>query len=388
MKHLSEAADRLTGQSMFQLLARVLELQRLGKDIIRFEIGDSTLVVHQHIIDATKRALDEGHIRYTNSQGMRELRSAVCDYIEKSLHFRPSVEQVMIMPANAIIDSVVRCTVNPGEEVIAPDPGFVTYQAVFDYTGIKKIPITQHERDSRFRIDAKEMDKSVTKSTRLIIHNSPNNPTGMAVDQSDAQAVYRIAEKHDLYLLSDEIYSRLVYDKAHVSPGIYDKCAERTIILDGFSKGYCMSGWRLGYAVGPVDVIKKMALLFETIYSCVPPFIQMAGISALTEHQDAIDGYRDLVKKSRDLIVKELNALPGVSCPIPEGAIYAFANITGTGLTSQQFADRMLEDAGVSLLPGDNFGPAGEGYVRLCFARTEDTIREGCARMRASLERL
>jgi aspartate aminotransferase len=373
---------------MFQLLARVQELQRAGKDIIRFEIGDSTLVVHQHIIDATKKALDDGHIRYTNSQGILELRQAICDYTETSLGFRPDPEQVMIMPANGVIDSVIRCTVNPGEEVIVPDPGFVTYQAVFNYTGVKGIPLRQHEENGRFRIHPEELRDIMTPSTRLIIHNSPNNPTGMAMDSADIEQIYRIAEEKDVYLLSDEIYSRLVYDKSHYSPGVYDQCRERTIILNGFSKGYCMSGWRLGYAIGPVPVIKKMALLLETIYSCIPPFIQYAGISALTEHQEKIEGYRDLVKESRDLIVQELNALPGVSCPLPEGAIYAFPNITDTGLTSQQFADRMLENAGVALLPGPNFGPAGEGYVRLCYARTPDTIREGCARMRRSLEAL
>lgn len=372
---------------MFQLLARVQELQRQGKDIIRFEIGDSTLVVHQHIIDATKKALDDGQIRYTNSQGILELREAICDATQKSHGFRPVPEQVMIMPANAIIDSVIRCVVNPGEDVVSPDPGFVTYQAVFNYTGTRKIAVPQREQDGRFRVDPEEMGKLVTPNTRLIINNSPNNPTGMAMDEKDIEGVYRVAEKNDTYLLSDEIYSRLVFDKPHFSPSVYDQCKERTIILNGFSKGYCMSGWRLGYAIGPVDVIKKLALLLETIYSCLPPFIQYAGIAALTEHQDAIESYKDLVKKSRDCVVRELNALPGVNCPLPEGAIYAFPNIRGTGLTSQQFADRML-DSGVAVLPGTGFGALGEGYVRLCFARTEDIIREGCARMKASLERL
>ncbi len=373
---------------MFQLLARVQELQRAGKDIIRFEIGDSTLVVHQHIIDATKKALDDGHIRYAHSQGLLELREAICDYTERSLHFRPTPDQVMVMPANAIIDSVVRCVVDPGEEVIVPDPGFVTYQAVFNYMGVRNINVRQHEEQGKFRIHPEDIRRLITPATRLIIHNSPNNPTGMAVDKEDVEQIYRIAEEKDVYLLSDEIYSRLVYDKAHVSPSVYDQCRERTIILNGFSKGYCMSGWRLGYAIGPVALIKKMAMLFETIYSCLPPFIQYAGISALTEHQERIEAYVQLVKHSRDVITQELNALPGVSCPLPEGAIYAFPNIKNTGLTSQQFSDRMLEHAGVSVLPGVNFGPAGEGYVRLCFARTEETIKEGCARMRSSLTAL
>ncbi len=387
MKHLSQASQGLTGQSMFQLLARVQELQRQGRDIIRFEIGDSTVPAHPHIVDATKRALDAGHVRYANSQGLLELRETVCAFTQRSLGFRPDPEQVMIMPANAIVDAVVRCVVNPGEDVVAPDPGFVTYQAVLNYTGIRKIPVVQHERDGRFRIDPDELGRLVTGSTRLIINNSPNNPTGMAMDAQDIERVYRVAEKKDVYLLSDEIYSRLVFDRPHSSPGIFDRCRERTIILNGFSKGYCMSGWRLGYAIGPVDVIKKMALLLETIYSCLPPFIQYAGIAALTEHQDLIDGYAESCKHLRDVIVAELNALPGVRCPLPEGAIYAFPNITGTGLTSPEFCERML-GSGVAVLPGGGFGAAGEGYVRLCFARPEEMIKEGCARMRTSLERL
>lgn len=386
MKHLSRATQGLTGQSMFQLLARVQELQRQGRDIVRFEIGDSSVPAHPHIIEATKRALDAGQVRYTNSQGILELRETVCAFTEKTLGFRPTPEQVMIMPANAIVDAVVRCTVDPGEDVIAPDPGFVTYQAVLNYTGIRKVPVVQREEGGRFRIDPREVEAAVTEKTRLIINNSPNNPTGMAMDAKDVEGVYRVAERHDLYLLSDEIYSRLSYDKPHASPGVFDRCRERTIILNGFSKGYCMSGWRLGYAIGPVDVIKKMALLLETIYSCLPPFIQYAGIAALTEHQELIDGYAQSCKHLRDVIVQELNALPGVRCPLPEGAIYAFPNIAGTGMTSPEFCERMLE-AGVAVLPGGGFGAAGEGYVRLCFARPEETIREGCARMRASVER-
>jgi aspartate aminotransferase len=372
---------------MFQLLARVMDMQRQGRDIVRFEIGDSTITVHQHVIDATKRALDERHVGYANSQGIPELREAICEHTSSSLGFRPAPEQVLIMPANAIIDSVVRCVMDTGEHVVSPDPGFVTYQAVFNYTGVRKIPLPQHERNHRFRIDPKELDSIVTPETRLIINNSPNNPTGMAMDKADIEAVYRVAEKHDVYLLNDEIYSRLSYDKPHASPGIYDQCKERTIILNGFSKGYCMSGWRVGYAIGPVDVIRKMTLLFETIYSCLPPFSQYGALSALTENQEIIEEYAKTLKTLRDLTVEKLNELPGVTCPVPEGAIYAFANITETGLTSKQFQDHMLEKANVAVLDGSTFGPMGEGYVRLCFARKEETIIEGCARMRAFLKK-
>lgn len=382
MKHFSDAAGGLLGQPMFQLLTRVKELEAQGKSITRFEIGDSALGVPPHVIEATKKALDEQKTHYVQSQGVPELREAICDLTSKTHGFRPSIDQVMIMPANGIIDAVVRCVANAKEEVLLPDPGFPTYGAVLNYTGITGVPYKQYEGKERMYIDPKEIESLVSPSTRLIILNSPNNPTGFVATEEEVREVYAIAEKNDTYLLSDEVYSKTIYDGKHYSPAVFDECKERTIILNSFSKAYAMSGWRLGYAIGPVDLIQKMTLLFETIYSCVPPFVQYGGIAALNEHPEYFENYWKLLEESRNLLVKNLNSLPGVSCLVPAGAIYAFANITKTGLTSQQFATLMLEQASVSLLPGTNFGKNGEGYIRLCYARTKETIQEGYDKMK------
>lgn len=381
MKRFSRAADALLGQPMFQLLARVQELERAGKDIVRFEIGDTTFGAHRHVVEATKQALDEGHVLYTNSQGLYELRQAICDHTEATLGFRPTEDQVVVMPANGVIDAVVRCVVNRGESLVAPDPGFPTYAAVASYTGIRRNTYPQRLRDGQFFVERADVEAALDDDTRLIISNSPNNPTGMTSSPQDAEDLYEVAKQNDVYLLSDEIYSRLLFDGAHCSPSVHDACQERIIVLNGFSKGYAMSGWRLGYAIAPPALAKKLTLLFETVYSCIPPFIQRAGIAALTEHQEEIEVYRTRIQKSRDRLVEQLNDIPGISCTAPRGAIYLFADISGTSMTSQEFADRALEEASVALLPGTNFGPGGEGYVRLCFARELETIEEGCRRL-------
>lgn len=380
MKHLSDCAERLIGQSMFQLLTRVKELQSQGRDIVQFEIGDSKLGTHKHIVEATKAALDNDHTHYVSAQGIPEFRACICDNIQQTLGFQPDVEQVLIMPANSIIDAVVRCTMNPGESLIIPDPGFVTYGAVVNYTGMNGVPLPQIETD-RFGIDPDQLDHLVNNDTRLIISNSPCNPTGMVLTEEETKATYDIAEKNDTYLLSDETYSRLTYDAPHTSPAIYDQCKERTIILNSFSKCYSMSGWRLGYAIGPADLIKKMTLLYETIYSCTPPFNQYAGIAALTEHQEVIEDYRTELQHLRDVTVAGLNSLPGVHCTVPAGAMYVFADMRETGITAEEFAEKALEEANVALLPGTSFGQEGVGHIRLCFARPEETIREGIKRL-------
>jgi aspartate/methionine/tyrosine aminotransferase len=312
------------------------------------------------------------------------LREAVCDYTEESLGFRPDIEQVLIMPANSIIDFVMRCVANPGEEVIYPDPGFSTYIAVTNYTGIKKVGVPLRQENA-FHIEAEEIRRRITDRTRLVIVNSPQNPTGAVLTEKETEDIALLAEEKDLYLLSDEIYSKVIYDRVHHSPGFYDKCLERTIILNGFAKNYSMPGWRLGYAIGSKQVIKRMGILFQTIYSCMPPFIQYGGISALMGNQEVIEGRIRQYEKLRNLIVEKLNEIPGVSCLVPEGACYAFPNISRTGMSSVEFADFVLEKAGVALLPGTCFGEYGEGYVRLCYTRRPEVIVEGCEKIKRAL---
>jgi aspartate aminotransferase len=388
MRRLSRITDGLIGQPMFKLLAKAKDMEQAGRRVFHFEIGDTDFRAHQFIIDATKKALDEDQTHYVASAGIPELREAVCDDTEQHLGFRPDMDQVLIMPSNAIIDCVMRVVADPGDEVLYPDPGFSTYIAVTNYTGIRKVGFPIRE-ENRFRMVANQIAQRITPRTRLVIVNSPNNPTGAVTGQEEMARIALLAEQEDLYLLSDEIYSEVLYDRSeHFSASFLDHCQERTIILNGFAKNYSMPGWRLGYAIGPKDVIRKMNVLFETQYSCMPPFIQHAGVAALRADQTPIRERMNRYQVLRDLMVEKLNEIPGVECLAPEGACYVFPNVMGTGLSSTEFADFVLDQAQVALLPGTCFGQNGEGYVRLCFTRSPESIETACERMKAALTKV
>lgn len=339
MKQLSKITEGLIGQPMFKLLVKMQEKERAGEKIYHFEIGDSDFPAHPHIVVAVKKALDEDKTHYVDSTGIPEFKEVISHDIKNRLGFQPSHKQILVMPSNAIIDFVVRCVADPGDEIIYPDPGFSTYIAVTNYTGVKKVGVPLKE-SNKFHIELEEIEKRITNKTKLIILNSPSNPTGAVLDKEEISKIALIAQKHNLYLLSDEIYSKVVYDgRRHYSPSELDHCQERTIILDGFAKGYAMPGFRLGYAIGPELVIEKIGLLFQTIFSCFPPFIQYGGISALTENQHLVGQRIKVYQELRDLIYEKFNSMPGISCLKPEGAVYIFPNITKTGMTSQQFAE-------------------------------------------------
>jgi aspartate/methionine/tyrosine aminotransferase len=376
MKTMSKITEGLIGQPMFKVLAKIKEMEKAGRRVFHFEIGDSDFEAHRHIIEATKDALDNNKTHYVNSMGIYELREAVCDHVQKTLGFRPHIDQVLIAPSNSIIDLVMRCVADPGDEVIYPDPGFSTYIAVTNYTGIKKVGVPLKE-EMAFHLEPDEVLKRTGPKTRLIIINSPQNPTGAVLAKDEIEDIGHIAEKKDVYLLSDEIYSRIIYEGAHYSPSLLDNCLERTIILNGFAKNYSMPGWRLGYAIGPKNVIKKMGILFETMYSCTPPFVQYGGIGALHGDQSVVEERVKQYRGLRDIIVGRLNEIPGITCAYPQGACYVFANIMGTGMSSSQFAETVLDKAGVALIPGTCFGDYGEGYVRLCYTRRPEVIKEG-----------
>jgi len=376
--------DDLIGQPMFQLLKKARQVEKAGRKILHFEIGDSDFGSFLHIREATKEALDKDYTHYVDSAGIIELREAIADHIEETLLFRPGLEQIVVLPANAVIDFVIRCVAESGEQVIFPDPSFSTYIAVASYNGVEKVPVPLKEENA-FHLDPEQVARRITDKTRLLIINSPHNPTGAVLDKDEIKEIYHIAKERDIFILSDEVYSRVIYNKSHYSPATFDKCKERTIILNGFSKSYSMAGWRLGYAIGPGKLAEKITLLFQTIYSCSPHFTQYAGIAALKDNQHLIEGRIGDLKRLRNLIVKELSEIPGLTCSVPDGAYYVFPNISGTGMTSTEFADFALEKAGVALLPGTCFGQYGEGYVRLCFAKKPEVIRQACAKIREAL---
>lgn len=380
MKRLATVTDNLIGQPMFNILAKAQEMERSGKHIIHFEIGDPNFNSPPHAISAAKNALDNNLTHYTDSMGMFEFRETIVDYIEKNWKFKPDMNQILVAPANAIIDFVARCTVNPGEEVIYPDPGFPTYYSVINYNGMIPVGIKLKE-ENNFRMNPDDIRSRLSDKTKLIIINSPHNPTGSVMTEDEIMEIAKIAEEHDIYLFSDEIYAQIIYNQRHISPSIVDYCKDRTIINYGLSKAYSMSGWRLGFAVGPENLIKKMGLLFQTIFSCLPPFLQMGGIAALKGDSNFLSKRTGILKRRRDTLVNGLNSIPKISCKMPEGAFYAFVNISETGLTGFNFCEMLLEKTGVCLCPGECFGEFGSGYVRFSYANVEIQFIEGAIQM-------
>jgi len=389
MKKLSDASNRLKGQEMFQILTKAKELERQGKDIIHFELGDADFDTPKNIVDAACDSLRKGDTHYASSQGLFELKIAAADITVRSRKFKPDLDQLLVTPgANSQVYYAITCAINPGEEVIVPDPGFVSYFSIIDLVGAKAVRVPLYE-ENEFRLRPDDVERAITPNTRMIIINSPSNPTGAVMQEEEIERIYEIAEKHDVYLLSDEIYARMFYSEANdkfSSPSKYDYCRERTIVVNGFSKSYAMTGWRLGVVTGPANLIEKMTLMLETTTSCVSPFVQKAGIEALRGDQQQTFDMMEEYRKRRDLIVEGLNSIPGIVCLKPKGAFYVFPNIKATGLTCREFADFMLKKAGVALSPGTIFGKYGEGYVRLAYANSMENIKLGIERMKKALQ--
>ena len=389
MRKLSKTSSQIDGQPMFKLLDKIKKLESNGKDIIHFEIGDPDFDTPENISNAAIDAIKQGDTHYASSFGLTEFRQKICETTEKSRGFKPNLEQVLVTPgANIAIFYAVSCLVDPGEEVIVPDPGFPTYFSIIKMCNVVPVRVPLLE-SNEFRMNPNDIEKRITEKTRLIIINSPQNPTGSVMTEEEIKMTYEIAEKHDVFLYSDEIYARMIYDNAKFSsPGIFDKCKERTIISNGFSKAFAMTGWRLGAVIGPPSVIEKMRLLLETTSSCVPPFIQKAGIEAIEGEQTSQKNMYAEYEKRRDLIVNTINSISGLSCITPGGAFYVFVNIKKTGMTSEAFCEYMLEDSGVAMLPGTSFGQFGEGFIRICYAVGQDEINNAFEKIKKSISRL
>ena len=389
MKRLSELSNRIDGQPMFKLLDKVKKLENEGKNIIHFEIGDPDFATPENISNAGIDAIKNGFTHYVSSSGLTEFRQKICETTEMSRGFKPNIEQVLVTPgANIAIFYAISCIVNPGEEIIVPDPGFPSYYSTIKMCNTKAVHVPLLE-SNKFRMNPKDIENSITEKTRMIIINSPQNPTGSVMTEEEIRMTYEIAKKHDLYLYSDEIYARMVYkDSVFNSPSVYDKCQERTIISNGFSKAFAMTGWRLGAVIGPSNVVEKMKLLLETTSSCVPPFIQKAGIEAIEGEQTSQKIMYSEYEKRRNMIVDGINSIPGLNCIIPGGAFYVFVNIKKTGMTSESFCDYILEDSSVAILPGTSFGEFGEGFIRICYATSQNEIKNALERIKKSISKL
>jgi aspartate aminotransferase len=384
---LNPQALRLVGQPMFRLLEDVKKLEAKGQDIVHFEIGDPDFNTPSAVVEACIRSLRVGQTHYTSSYGLTELREAIIDHTYQELGFKPSLEQVLIAPgASPLIYFVIQCLVKAHEEVIVSDPSFSTFYSVLNFLNIKTVRVPLKE-EYGFRMNPQDLSKRITPQTKMVVLNSPHNPTGAVMTPAEIEAVCLLAKEHNFFILSDEVYHLMSYGVKVASPGVHDSCRERTIIINSFSKSFAMTGWLLGYIIGPEFLIERISLLTQTIISCVPSFIQWAGLGVFDVPDEEIKAMNEELRLRRDLLVDGLNQLPGVTCLKPQGAFYVFANIQGTGMTGEQFADLMLQEAGVALLPGSNFGQEANGYVRLCYAVNCDRIKEGLSRMNGVLSK-
>jgi len=369
---LSKYAHKLEGQPMFKVLQKCKEMEAAGRSLFHFEIGDPDFSTSLDVKKAAIVSIMNNKTHYTSSMGITELRKAVANRVHGDYGFNPSLDQIVITPGcNPIIYYSIRCLVNEGESVIIPDPGFSTYMSAVSFCGVVPLRAPLLEKNE-FKVDVDDMRKLCRPDTRLIIINSPNNPTGSSLSYDDVRKIYELAEELDLYILSDEIYYRMIYDSKHFSPSVFDECRKRVILSCGVSKGWAMTGWRIGYCVCPPDLADKFGLLNQTIVSCLPEFTQEGAVAALGDLSYSLEMVQRY-KRRRNLMVNMLNNIKGVRCLTPGGAFYVFPNIIGTGLTSQEFVDKSME-AGVVLLPGTDFGMYGEGYVRLCYANSDENI--------------
>ena len=380
---LAENLQRLGTETAFEVLARAGELARQGKDIINLGIGQPDFQTPGHIVEAAIKALRDGHHGYTPANGILPLREAV----SKDLHRRHGVEVdpnlVVIMPGGKpTMFFAILMFGQPGAEIMYPDPGFPIYRSMIQYTGAKAVPIALREANE-FAFSADEVLAQVTPKTSLIILNSPGNPTGGAVPPAEIKKLIKGLEKHPhVTIMSDEIYSQMLYDgKEHESFLKYPEIRDRLIILDGWSKTYAMTGWRLGFSVWPKSIVDHVVRLNVNCHSCVNAPTQFAGIAALEGPQDKVIEMVKAFDERRKVIVPMLNQLPGFTCVNPGGAFYAFPNITGTGMTAKELQNKMLETAGVATVAGTSFGIHGEGYIRFSYANSTENIKRAIERI-------
>jgi len=377
--------SRIGVESAFEVLVRARELERQGKDVIHLEIGEPDFPTPAHIIEAAKRALDEGYTHYGPTQGLPELRESVARYISSTRDIRVGPEHVSIVPGGKpIIFFPMLALIEPGDEVIYPDPGFPIYASMIRFSGGVPVPIPLVE-ERGFSFDLDLLRKRLSPKTKMLVLNSPQNPTGGMIPAEDIRAIAELVRDRDLMVLSDEIYSRIYYGEAPVSIASLPGMLEKTIILDGFSKTYAMTGWRMGYGVMPEWLVDAVNKLMVNSNSCTATFTQRAGIAALEGPQQPVDAMVAEFRRRRDSFCAGLNQVPGFRCALPGGAFYAFANITGTGVGSKELADYLLYDAGVSCLNGGAFGEFGEGYIRFSYANSYENLMLAVERIKAAV---
>ena len=378
---LASRMSRLGTETAFEVLARARMLEAEGMDVIHLEIGEPDYDTPENVVRAGVDALSGGFTHYGPSPGLPDVRARIAREVADTRGISVSGDNVVVTPGGKpIMFFVLLALAEHGDEVLYPNPGFPIYESMINFAGAEAVPMPLRE-ESDFNVDVDEVAEQITPATKLMIINSPNNPCGSVMSREELRALAELAVERDVIVLADEIYSRFLYEGEHHSITAFPGMAERTIILDGFSKTYAMTGWRLGYGVMPLKLVEPISRLMTNSVSCTASFTQMAAIEALDGPQDDAYGMVDEFKRRRDLIVDGLNAIPGIRCAMPKGAFYVFPNVEGTGLSSVEFADRLLQEAGVACLSGESFGEYGKGYVRFSFANSAENIQKALERI-------
>ncbi len=380
---LATRMQRLGTETAFEVLVRARALEAKGRDVIHVEIGEPDFDTPANIVEAAVDALHKGYTHYGPSAGLPQLRETIAQYISKSRGVKVTPDEVVVVPGGKpIIFYSLLALAEPADEVIYPNPGFPIYESMINFLGAKAVPIRLRE-ELDFRLDVDELAGLINNRTKLIILNTPQNPTGGVLSEGDIRRIVDAIGDRNIMVLSDEIYSRLLFEGSHFSPMSVPGFKDRTILLDGFSKTWAMTGWRMGWGVMRADLAAHMSRLMTNSNSCTATFSQIAGVEAINGDQSAVDGMREEFRRRRDMVVDRLNRIPGFSCKLPKGAFYVFPNITGTGWKSKPLADALLEEAGVAALSGTAFGAFGEGYLRLSVANSYENLGKALDRIEA-----
>jgi aspartate aminotransferase len=381
MRRIASRVSQLNGEGALAVYSRAKELERAGRSIIHLELGEPDFHPAAPVVDAVRDALAAGRDRYVSTRGIPALREAIAEYLRRTRRLEVAPDEVLVAPGCKMALSLgMMALVEPGDEVLYPDPGFPIYPSLTRGLGAKAVPFGLEERNG-FQPDFDEIARKITPRTTALIFNSPNNPTGTVFDAQALGRIAELAEKHDLWILADEIYARILFSGEYESIWALPGMAERTLIIDGFSKSFAMTGWRLGYAVAPKQVVDAMDLLVLNTFTCVAEFTQVAAIAALLDSTHAVEAMLAEYRKRRDLFVTGLNGIPGFRCQAPGGAFYAWVNIEETGLAAEEVAKLLLEEAGVAGIAGAAFGRGGKNYLRFSLVSARHLLEEALRRM-------
>jgi aspartate aminotransferase len=381
MRPVATRVSQLTGEGALAVFSRAKELEREGRSIIHLELGEPDFHPAAPVVDALRAAAASGRDRYVSTRGIPALRAAIANYLRRTRRLETNSDEVLVAPGcKMALSLAMMALIEPGDEVLYPDPGFPIYPSFTRGLGATAIPFGL-EGKNNFQPDLQEIAAKITPHTSVLIFNSPNNPTGTVFSRETLQQLAELARKHDLWVLADEVYARIVFNGEFLSIRSLPGMAERTVIIDGFSKSFAMTGWRLGYAVAPKHVVDAMDLLVLNTFTCVAEFTQVAAIEALRDSTNAVEGMVAEYRKRRDLFVAGLNRIPGFRCQIPDGSFYAWVNVEDTGLTAEEVARLLLEEAGVAGIAGAAFGAAGKNYLRFSLVSARHSLEEALDRI-------